>query len=58
MKSILGHIRGYVGEAVVTETNRKGFLGEEWYRKSNKVKIKVHKRCGGKINTNAIRNGW
>lgn len=48
MKSILGHVRGYVWEAVITETNRKVFFGEEWCKESNKLKIKEHKRCGGK----------
>lgn len=43
---------------MITETNKKGFLGEEWYRMSNKVKIKEEKRCREKMNANAIRNGW
>lgn len=53
-----GTYKRVCGRAVITGTNRKGFLGEEWYRKSNQVKIKEHKRCGEKMNTNAIRNGW
>jgi len=46
---------------VITEANKKGFLGEEeWCRKSNGAEIKEHKRCRKKkiMNADTIANGW